>query len=119
MALPPLTAEERALALAKAAAARKQRAEVKDRLKQGDLSVAEVIALGAIEEAIGKIRVVELLESMPGVGRVRAGRLMTDLRIAHSRRVRGLGNHQRAALIAEFPHGVATGAALGRRGAGG
>lgn len=114
MALPALTLEERTLALAKAAAARKQRAEVKDQLKQGEVSLAEVIELGTTEEAIGKIRVVELLESLPGVGRVRAARLMEEVRIAHSRRVRGLGANQRAALLAEFP-----GRAPVRRGAGG
>ena len=46
------------------------------------------------------VRVSWLLESVPGIGCVRAERLMSDLRIAPSRRVQGLGERQRAALIA-------------------
>ena len=51
---------------------------------------------------IGKIRVKELLKSMPGVGKARALQLMEEHGIAEGRRVRGLGASQRAALEAEF-----------------
>lgn len=102
MALPPLTPEERALALAKAAANRKQRAEVKGQLKAGEIGLKDVFELALEIEAIGKTRVIELLEALPGVGRVRAERLMEICEIARSRRVRGLGVHQREALLRAY-----------------
>lgn len=102
MALPPLTAEQRAAALEKAAAARRTRAAVKNRLKYSQGSLTEVIETGRTDEVIGKMRVSALLESMPGVGRVRARQIMEEIGIAESRRVRGLGQNQAAALIARF-----------------
>lgn len=102
MALPPLTPEQRQAALAKAAASRRERAEVKNRLKHSGASIAEVLKQGALNEVIGKMRVVDLLCSMPGVGKVRARQLMERIGIAESRRVRGLGAKQVAALEREF-----------------
>ena len=102
MALPPLTPEERAAALAKAAAARRERAAVKNRLKYSSGSLAEVIEDGKADPIIGKMKVTELLESMPGVGRVRARSIMAEVGIAESRRVRGLGANQIAALLRKF-----------------
>ena len=102
MALPPLTPEQRAAALAKAAEARRIRAEVKNRLKRSGASIGEVIAVGQTDDIIGKMKVSALLESMPGVGKVRAAEIMERLQIAENRRVRGLGTHQIAALEKEF-----------------
>ncbi|MEO5746216.1 MAG: integration host factor, actinobacterial type [Terracoccus sp.] len=102
MALPPLTAEQRAAALAKAAAARRERAAVKNRLKYSSGSLSEVIDDGKIDPVIGKMKVTELLEAMPGVGRVRARAIMAEVGIAESRRVRGLGANQSAALLRRF-----------------
>jgi ribosomal protein S13 len=48
------------------------------------------------------IKVSWLLECVPGIGEVRAARIMTSLRIAPSRRVQGLGERQREALLAEL-----------------
>ncbi|WP_285728527.1 integration host factor, actinobacterial type [Nocardiopsis sp. ATB16-24] len=102
MALPPLTPEQRAAALEKAAKARKERAEVKNKLKNGGISLSEVLSNGLKDDVIGKMKVSALLESLPGVGKVRAKQIMERLNIAESRRVRGLGTNQRAALEAEF-----------------
>lgn len=102
MALPPLTPEQRAQALAKAAAARRERAAVKNRLKYAQGSLAEVIADGRTNDVIGKMRVSALLESMPGVGPVKAAQIMADVGISENRRVRGLGQNQVAALLARF-----------------
>ncbi|WP_110205620.1 integration host factor, actinobacterial type [Nocardioides daejeonensis] len=102
MALPPLTPEQRQAALDKAAASRRERAEVKNRLKHSGASITEVIREGQVNEVIGKMRVIDLLQAMPGLGKVRAGQLMERLNIAESRRVRGLGVKQIAALEAEF-----------------
>jgi hypothetical protein len=102
LALPPLTPEQRAAALEKAAAARRVRADLRERLKQSAVSLAEVFREGERDEAIGKMRVSAVLESMPGVGKIRAQRIMERLSISASRRVRGLGAHQRSALEREF-----------------
>jgi hypothetical protein len=102
VALPPLTPQERAAALEKAAQARRTRAELKDKLKHSGMTINEILALGDGDEAIGKLKVVALLEAMPGVGKVRAQRIMEKLDISPSRRVRGLGAKQRSALEREF-----------------
>lgn len=102
MPLPPLTPEQRSAALEKAALARKQRAEIKDRLKHSGTSLANVLDQGEADEVVGKMKVSAVLEAMPGVGRVRAAKIMDRLQISPTRRVRGLGAKQRAALVAEF-----------------
>lgn len=103
LALPPLTPEQRQAALDKAAASRRERAAVKNRLKYSGFSLAEVIAEAEQNDVIAKLRVSELLQSLPGMGKVRAEQVMERLQIAPSRRVRGLGAKQIAALVAEFP----------------
>ena len=102
MALPSLTPEQRQAALVKAAASRRERAEVKNRLKNSGASLVDVLYEGHANEVIGKMRVVDLLQAMPGLGKVRARQLMERIGIAESRRVRGLGTKQFAALEREF-----------------
>lgn len=99
MALRPLTDEERARAREKATAARTARAEVKKALRDGTMTVAEVIQRGGEDEAISRLKVTDLLEATPGIGKVRSATIMDQIGIAQTRRVRGLGQHQRAALI--------------------
>jgi hypothetical protein len=100
MATPPqLTPEQRAAALAKAAEARTARAELKERLKLGNLSLADALAKADDDQVVGKLKVQALLESLPGLGKVKARRLMEELEISDTRRVRGLGPQQRAALL--------------------
>ncbi|KRA32695.1 MULTISPECIES: integration host factor, actinobacterial type [unclassified Nocardioides] len=105
MALPPLTPEQRQAALAKAAAARRERAEVKNRLKNSGGSISEVLAQGQVNDVVGKMKVIDLLQAVPGLGKVRARQVMERLGIAESRRVRGLGTKQIAALEREFAPG--------------
>src|SRR5207244_3142480 len=103
MPLPPsLTPEQRQAALEKAAVARRQRAEVKEKLKASSLSLAELFEQGDRDETLAKLKVVSVLESLPGVGKVRARRLMQELDISESRRLRGLGRNQREALLEWF-----------------
>jgi len=104
VALPQLTPEQRSDALAKAAVARRERAAVKNRLKYAQGLLSEVIADGKKSDIVGKMKVSALLESMPGVGRVRARQIMDEVGISETRRVRGLGTNQIAALIELFEH---------------
>jgi S13-like H2TH domain len=101
MPLPTLTPEQRQQALEKAAEARRKRAELKAQLKSGNMSLATVLAKDN-DETVGKMKVSSVLESMPGVGKVRARKIMEKLDISASRRVRGLGSKQKDALLAEF-----------------
>lgn len=110
MALPELTPEQRQANLEKAAASRRERAEVKSRLKHSGGSVVDVLRQGQENEVIGKMRVVDLLQSLPGLGKVRARQTMERLGISESRRVRGLGANQVAALEREFGPRDRTGA---------
>lgn len=102
MALPELTPEQRADALQKAAAARKARAELKDKLKRQEMTVADVLRAGETDDVIGKMRVSAVLEALPGLGKARAQKVMDRLDISPTRRVRGLGANQRKALEGEF-----------------
>jgi hypothetical protein len=103
MPLPPqLSPDQRQAALEKAAAARRQRAELKEKLKMGSTSLRELLDSAEHDDVVGKMKVVTVLESLPGVGKVRARRLMEQLNISDTRRVRGLGSQQRDALLREF-----------------
>jgi signal recognition particle GTPase len=99
---PQLSPEQRRAALEKAAKARQKRAEVKEQLKTGRLTLAQLFAQGDVDEMLGKLKVVSMLESLPGVGKVRARRLMEELDISESRRLRGLGDNQRQRLLDRF-----------------
>ncbi len=98
---PVLTPEQREQALAKAAEARRARAELKEKLKMGSLTLAELLA-GSDNDHIGKMKVLAVIEALPGVGKVKARRTMDEIGIADTRRVRGLGEQQRKALLAAF-----------------
>lgn len=101
MAAPPaLTDAQRKAALEKAAHARRIRAELKERLKMGSVRLDEVLELADRDDIVGKTKALAVIESLPGVGKVKARRLMDEIGIAESRRLRGLGEQQRAALLA-------------------
>ena len=102
MALRQLTDEQRAAALEKAAAARRARAELKDRLKRGGTNLKQVLKDAENDEVLGKMKVSALLEALPKVGKVKAQEIMTELEIAPTRRLRGLGDRQRKALLEKF-----------------
>jgi len=123
MGLPPqLTAEQRQQALLKAANSRKRRAEVKSRMKNGEISIDDILLLAKTDDAIAKMRVKELLESLSGVGKVRAQSLMERLNISPSRRIQGLGRLQIKQLREEFmksEHAVKPGKLLVLSGPGG
>lgn len=99
---PQRTEEQRAAALAKAAEARRVRAEVKQLLKTGSLSFRELLERADNDPLIGGIKVSSVLASMPGLGKIKAKRLMEQHGIAENRRLRGLGERQRAALLEEL-----------------
>lgn len=103
MALPPqLSKEERARALQLAKESRQERAAVKRRLQSGDLTLRDFLSASDSSEVLAKMRVLHLIESMPGYGKIRAQNIMDRYQISLTRRVKGLGKHQREALLKEF-----------------
>jgi hypothetical protein len=96
---PTLTPEQRTAALAKAAQARKARAELKDHLKTGRTSLKELLGKADKDEIVGKMKVLAVLESLPGTGKVKARRLMEQVGISETRRLQGLGAKQRDSLL--------------------
>jgi len=96
---PSLTPEQRQAALEKAAAVRRARAELKDHLKSGRVSLKELLGRADSDETVGKMKVLAALEALPGTGKVKARRLMEQVGISETRRLQGLGAKQREALL--------------------
>lgn len=98
MAIPQLSAEERQAALEKAKAARTKRAEIREELKSGKLSLEDVLGMKD-DPIVGRMKVATLIETLPGYGKAKASKIMAELKIAESRRLKGLGERQEAALL--------------------
>lgn len=102
MPAPKMTDEQRAAALARAAEARRVRAEIKQLLKTGSLTLEDVFARAEEDDLVAGIKVSALVVSMPHMGKIKTIRLLEDLKIAENRRLRGLTSRQRADLLASF-----------------
>lgn len=101
MALPNLSDADRQAALKKAAEARLKRAELRAKIKAGNLTFAQVMAKKD-DPIVARMKVSTLIESLPGYGKAKAAKIMEDLKISESRRVQGLGARQREALMAKL-----------------
>lgn len=99
---PQLTDEQRRAALAKAGEARRVRAEVKELLKTGSLRLSDLVKQAETDNILAGLKVERVIASMPGIGKIKAKRMMETLGIADNRRLRGLGEKQKEALLAEF-----------------
>jgi hypothetical protein len=100
MPTPPLlSADQRQAALEKAAHARRVRAELKERLKMGSLSFEDLLKQAEHDDVVGKMKVVAMLESLPGLGKVKARRIMEEIGISDNRTLHGLGEQQRKKLF--------------------
>lgn len=110
MSIPHLSEEQRQQARHAATEARRRRAEVKESLRDGRVSIADVLSLADADHVVAHTKVIDLLRAQPRVGTVRASKVMDRLQIASNRRLRGLGRHQVAGLIEEFDcragHGI-------------
>lgn len=100
MALPQLSEEQRAENLKKAAAARHARAELREKIKNGEVSLEEV--LNSEDPAAARMPVRALIESLPGYGKAKATKIMDELGISATRRVQGLGVRQREQLLEQL-----------------
>ncbi len=78
---------------------RRERAELKDHLKSGRMSLKDLLSQADSNETVGKMKVLSALEALPGTGKVKARRLMEQVGISDSRRLKGLGAKQRESLL--------------------
>ncbi len=99
---PKLTDEQRQKALERAAEARRVRAEAKELLKTGSLTLSELFQNAEVDDLIAGLKVESLIAALPGTGKIGAKRLMEELGIAENRRIRGLGSNQKEALLARY-----------------
>lgn len=97
MALPQLTDEQRKAALEKAAQARHERAELREKIKSGKVTLEDV--LESDDPIANRMKVSTLIESLPGYGKAKAAKIMNELGISATRRVKGLGARQREQLV--------------------
>ena len=97
---PQLSQAQRHAALEKAKLSRQERAEVKRLITIGEINIFD--AINDPRESIRRMKVIELLSALPGVGKARATLIMERRNISPTRRVGGLGHLQRKALGKEL-----------------
>lgn len=95
--VPTLTDKERKAALDKALEARKKRSLALKELKQGKISLEDL--LETQDDCLRRIKIYDLLRVYKGIGNTKARKIMRELHIAETRRIAGLGKHQHAALL--------------------
>ncbi len=98
VSLSKLTAEKKLQALEKAQKVRRQRAEIREKLKAGKMTLEDVLSQ-VDDDVVGRMRVSYLLQSLPQIGKVTSRRIMEEIGIHENRRVRGLGQRQIEALL--------------------
>ncbi len=94
MTIPQLSSEQLGAAREAATQARRARAELKDQVKNGELTFNQALDKAVDDDTLSRIKVIDLLRAMPRVGVTRATEIMENLQIAPNRRIRGLGRHQ-------------------------
>ena len=103
--LPPrLDDQTRRLNAQKAIEARRDRARIKVELKEGKRTLRDV--LDDPNPAIGRMKVVDLIASLPNMGNLRAKGLMERIGISATRRVAGLGRRQTSELMRSVERSV-------------
>lgn len=84
----------------KAAHGRAVRAKIKKQFAEGEITITEI--LESDDEAIGRMRVFDLIQTMPGYGKAKTAKLMDEYSIAQNRRIRGPGKNQIEKLLLFF-----------------
>lgn len=100
--IPTLTTEQRRENLEKAKAARQCRAAILKGVVDGSYTVPDVLNMAYADETVARMKVFTLIKAAPGYGFARTQQTMKRLHIAESRRIKGLGANQRAALAELF-----------------
>lgn len=101
MALPKLSLDEldeKKKALQKAWEVWSQRAKIRHNLKNGKTRIRKILT-NINDDAIARMKVVYLLESLPCIGKIKTRKIMSDIGIDETRRIQDLGTRQKQALI--------------------
>ena len=69
-------------------------------LKKGETTLKDV--LESDDPIASRMKVSALIESLPGYGKAKATKIMDELGISSTRRVKGLGARQREQLLGVF-----------------
>ena len=102
MAIPKLSEKELQAARQAATEARRTRAQFKERVREGSLTISQALDQASKDDVLAHIKVIDLLKTQRRIGQIRAEEIMAKLSIAPTRRLRGLGKHQIDGLIEEF-----------------
>ncbi|MCC2592958.1 30S ribosomal protein S13 [Tessaracoccus sp. OS52] len=94
MAIPQLSPEQLESARSAATAARRARANLKEQVRTGEVSLGAALERAMDDDVLSRVKVVDLLRALPRVGITRSQEIMQSLQIAPNRRIRGLGRHQ-------------------------
>lgn len=97
---PTRSASQRQSALARANAIRVKRAALKRDLKAGERQLADVLHRPADWVMTAKVH--DLLLCVPGIGAVKAARMLQQCRVSGSKTVGGLSDRQRIELVAQL-----------------
>lgn len=100
--LPEMTDEQRAAALERAGLARRTRAEIKALLKTGSLTFTDVMERAEEDDLVAGTRVKAIVVSMPGMGKITTKRLMEEIGISETRKLKGLTPRQTKELTDRF-----------------
>ena len=98
--VPGRSREQRLRALEQANEVRTARAKLKKDLASGKIELVQILA--DPPACVRTARVREVLLAVPKVGSVRAGRILAQCGIAHSKTLGGLTDRQRGELIDLF-----------------
>ncbi len=96
MALNNLSDTDRRKGLKAALEVRQKRAEIKELLKKGKTEIRLLFKdVKLFEKYIINMKVIELVSSLPGNGKVNALKILKDLKISPNKKVGGLGKNQK------------------------
>ena len=98
--VPGRSREQRLRALEQANEVRTARAKLKKELASGEIELVQILADPPACVRTARIR--DVLLVVPKIGSVRAGRILAQCRIAHSKTLGGLTDRQRGELINLF-----------------
>lgn len=94
---PERSHKQRLDALRRANSVRSERAKIKERLRNGDVSICAVIE--SPPECVQTAKVIDLILATPKMGKVKANRVLERCRISSSKTVSGLTPRQHKELL--------------------
>ncbi len=82
---------------------RNKRAQIKSDLKTQKITLKELVEDNkTYKKYIANIKVIELVSSLPGIGRVKAEKILNDMGISFCKKIDGLGKRQKLKFYKYF-----------------